>query len=355
MCAESLARGVSRRAFLAAPAAAGALCRATSAADPPAYEVIDQDVARGQTRRLKLLCGGRMLAAILFPTDYPTHFRLKPVLSPLCTPGGLPVTESQPYCFVHQQAVSTGHGKVRAAGSAQAVDFYRHLPFPDGDRADRWHRDFNLFRLGPSGIQRVVRASWGGGPSIVVDLEICWETRLPGQERGVALLVEQRRYEVAVRGQATIVDQFSRLRAADGPVTLAADRHSLAGVRVNDLIDVEDGGLMQDSEGRTNPGGYYCDPAGDRRAPRWVDCSGQLGGQAIGATLMGHPANLRNQFYVREYGLMTVSAMLTQDVELREAQSWPFAVRFVAHDGPLDRRVAEGWYTDFARPVPPPA
>jgi len=70
---------------------------------------------------------------------------------------------------------------------------------------------------------------------------------------------------------------------------------------------------------------------------------------------MGHPANLRNQFYVREYGLMTVSAMLTQDVELREAQSWPFAVRFVAHDGPLDRRVAEGWYTDFARPVPPPA
>jgi hypothetical protein len=87
---------ISRRRFLAAAsatAAAGAsACRTVAASEGGVYRVIDEAPFGGQTRRLKLTRGGRYVTALIFPTDYPTHFRLKPELFPVCTPRGIPVT-----------------------------------------------------------------------------------------------------------------------------------------------------------------------------------------------------------------------------------------------------------------------
>jgi hypothetical protein len=172
------------------------------------------------------------------------------------------------------------------------------------------------------------------------------------REAGETILTENRVYEVYQQENLTVIDQFSRLNAAIRPVTLLADRHSFTGARVHDLIDVEDGGTMIDSEGRVNPSGNYWDDQGERKAPRWVDCSGQIAGLAAGVTLIGHPDNERNEFYVREYGLMTVSAMLGHDVRLTRQDPFHFAARFVAHDGPVEVDTTDRLHAEFAeRPI----
>jgi len=310
--------------------------------------VIDQVPFSGQTRRLKLTCGDRYITALIFPTDYPTHFRLKPELFPVCTPRGIPVTGSHEYCFIHHQSISCGHGKVLVEGSDRAVDFFRKLPFPDLHREDKWHRGFNLFHMGPSGIQRVKEARWSVDDRITIHLTLQWQTRERNREKGQTLLMEQRRYEVFQREAFTVIDQYSRLAAAGKPVTLVADRHSFATVRVHDLIDVEDGGTMRDSEGRTDLDGMYCDQQGERKSPRWVDCSGTIGENFVGMTLMGHADNARNQFFLRKYGMMEVSTMLDTDVRLTNETPLVFAARFVAHDGPMDGVTADRLYEDFS-------
>jgi hypothetical protein len=106
---------------------------------------------------------------------------------------------------------------------------------------------------------------------------------------------------------------------------------------------------MTDSEGRVNPSGNYWDDQGERKSPRWVDCSGRIAGVAAGVTLISHPENVRNQFYVREYGLISVSAMLGHDVRLTRQEPFHFAARFVAHDGPLAPEAADRLHAEFAK------
>lgn len=344
---------LNRRNFIGAAsgaAAAVALTENSSAANAAtSYTVEDQQPFNAQTRRLKLSANGRYFAALIFPTDYPTHFRLKPEIYPVCTPGGVPVTGTHEYCFIHHQSVMCGHGKVMIGDREKPYDLYRKLNFPEPERPDKWHRGFNLFDLGPSGMQRVTEARWTTTDRITIDLTLDWRTRERNKESGETLLRERRRYELCQRGRFTLIDHFTRLTpiAADS-ATLLADRHSFCGVRVNDLIDVEDGGTLRDSEGRVNGSGNYWDAEGDRKAPRWVDCAGKIGSDTAGIALMGHPANIRNQFYYREWGLMEVSPCLNADVPFSAAEPFQFAARHVAHDGHLTARDANELFDEFA-------
>lgn len=321
--------------------------------EPGSFSIEDQRPFREQTRRLKIANHGRYVTSLIFSTDYPTHFRLKPELYPVLTPKGLPVTDSHQYCFIHHQSIMCGHGRVRAE-DGRVIDFYRKLNFPEEERSDRWHtEDRNLFHLGPSGIQRITEATWETGELAVIDLTLEWQTRERDAESGETILIERRRYEISQRGPFTVIDHFSHLVPVVGTAVLEADRHSFCGVRVHDLIDVEDGGTMRDSEGRTNPDGNYWDAEGDRKAPRWVDCSGKIGDAAVGITLLSHPRNIRNQFYVRDWGLMEVSPVLGEEAAFSREKPFRFAARYLAHDGDLDAAMTESSYAEFAGREPP--
>jgi hypothetical protein len=97
------------------------------------------------------------------------------------------------------------------------------------------------------------------------------------------------------------------LTQAERPATLLPENdHGYIGVRVHDLIDVEDGGRMTDSEGRVNPTEHFRDTTGDRRIPRWVDGTGRIGEAVVGMALMSHPANHRNY---SEFGGVTMTLL----------------------------------------------
>lgn len=344
--------GISRRSLLST--GAGSIFAATARSSEagtekrPDYQVDDQVPFRGQTRRLKLSNGDRVIASLIFPTDYPTHFRLKPELYPVCTPSGFPVTDSHQFCFIHHQSIMTGHGKVRLDGADHDLDFYRQLPYPDEQRKDPYHTGHNLFRMGPSGIQRITSAKWQIADEIALALRLEWQTREVKSEGGDPVAVEERRYNISQRGHFTVIDQYSQLVPADKPFTLMADRHSFVGVRVHDLIDPDEGGVMRDSERRINPDGNYWDAEGDRRAPRWIDCTGKIGNNVVGVALFGHPQNVRNEFYCRSWGLMICSATLGHDVHVNRNAPFKFAARYVAHDGELSDAAATQLSDEFA-------
>lgn len=348
--------GLSRRSMLgtvAALAFQGSIppLLAMPPSDQETWAVDDQQPFQAQTRRLKIRRGSQFIAALIFPTDYPTHFRLKPELYPLCTPTGIPVTGSHEYSFIHHQSVMCGHGGVIVDGEEGFIDFYRQLNFAQPNRTDpfRGGGPKNLFTEGPSGIQRVTKAQWNVAANrVTIDLTLQWQTRRFNEEQGETIVHERRRYELFQWDGATVVDLYTRLSPADQPIVLRADRHSLLGVRVHDLIDVEDGGTMVDSLGRTNPSGDYWDKAGERAAPRWVDCTGRIGRATVGMCMLSHPANVRNQIYVREFGLMILSPTLGDDLRVTADRPLSFAGRFVAHDGPLDRDAAEAWHQQFS-------
>ena len=341
---------ITRRRLLSSTAVGAAVIGLApdSDAEQGGYQVEDQLPFNGQTRRLKLTNQGRFMTALIFSTDYPTHFRLKPELYPVCTPAGVPVTDSHQYCFIHHQSIMTGHGSVKLAGSDRVVDFYRQLPAPDEDRDDPFHTGKNLFHDGPSGIQKIVNAEWDVAERIRIELSLQWQSRELRSDGGQPLVNERRVYELSQSGDHTVIDQFSRLEPAAEPFTLLPDRHSFVGVRVHDLIDPDDGGVMRDSEGRVNPDGNYWDAVGDRKAPRWIDCTGRIGDNTAGITLISHPNNVRNEFYCRGWGLMICSATLGHEVEVRDDQPFFHAARYVAHDGELSTRAANRLYDEFA-------
>ena len=118
-------------------------------------------------------------------------------------------------------------------------------------------------------------------------------------------------------------------------------------MRVNDLIDPDDGGTIRDSEGRINPSGNYWDATGERKAPRWLDCAGKVGDATVGIALMGHPGNVRNQYYLQDWGLMEVSPVLGEDAEFSSESPFQCAARYVAHDGELAAASLNGLHADF--------
>ncbi len=346
---------LTRRSLLAAASAAmaGAAHGQDAESVPSLFAVEDQVRFGGQVRRLKITNRGRFITALLFPTDYPTHFRLKPELFPFCTPGGMPVTGSHEYCFIHHQSLMAGHGKVKFADRERPIDFYRKLNFADEARDDQYHRGFNLFHMGPSGIQRITDAKWkveDGGAALQIDLAIAWQTRELHEVEGDTLLVEQRRYRLSEEHAATVVDSYSRIVPVEGgaDAMFLADTHSFCGMRVHDLIDPEDGGRMLDSEGRSDLAGHYHDAAGAKKAPRWVDCSGEIGSQTVGITMMAHPGNSRNQFYTRDSGIFIYSPALGDDVPVTRDQPFQYACRYAAHDGAVSVRRSEALFADFS-------
>jgi len=320
----------------------------TQASEPSNFQAELQKPFREQTQRLKITNHGRYVTSLIYSVDYPTHFRLKPEFYPVLTPAGFPVTDSHQYCFIHHQSVMCGHGRVRSE-DGMVYDFYRKLNFPEDARDDKWHTpEKNLYQLGPSGIQRITESRWDGIDPLSIDLTLEWQTRNQNSPAGETIVIEKRRYEIGQAGKHTIIDHFSKLIPAKGEAVLEADRHSFCGVRVSDLIDVEEGGTMTDSEGRVNPEGNFWDADGETKAPRWVDCTGKIGDATVGITLMGHPQNLRNEYYVQPWGLMEVSAMLGTDVSFSKAKPFEFAARYVAHDGVMAPETADQLCVEFA-------
>ena len=92
---------------------------------------------------------------------------------------------------------------------------------------------------------------------------------------------------------------------------------------------------------------------GNHTRPLWVDMNGRVAGAHVGLTTMGHPSNFRFPQHVRLHPSMPYycfAPMVAGGFDIAPGDTFVSRFRFIAHDGPLDRRRAVAHWRDWADP-----
>ena len=215
----------------------------------------------------------------------------KPILYPLCAPGGVPLTRSwpiekgvagEPEDHPHHESLWFTHGSVNGH------DFWApraHGAGPDGPIPHVEHVSIDRCESGETGIL-MTTSRW-------VDPD-----RKP-------VLTEHRTMVFSADETARSIEVTLELVADSGPVTFGDTKEGSFALRVRPQLQPKDSNGSQGAGGRlVNSEGLVDGAAWGKRA-RWVDYSGTIDGKAYGIAMLDHPANLRHPtwWHAREYGL----------------------------------------------------
>jgi hypothetical protein len=121
--------------------------------------------------------------------------------------------------------------------------------------------------------------------------------------------------------------------------------HALIGVRVIDAIDEDDGGRILSSEGGVGERGVSWEKTGVR--VRWVDCTGELGGNPVGVTAMPHLSHSPIAVYARAYGTIFVNPTPDSPITIEKGNVLRFGVRFYGHDGISSTNLLDSLWEEF--------
>ena len=215
----------------------------------------------------------------------------KPILYPLCAPGGVPLTRSwpiekgvagEPEDHPHHESLWFTHGSVNGH------DFWApraHGAGPDGPVPHVEHVSIDRCESGETAIL-VTTSRW-------VDPD------------GQPVLTEHRTMIFSADETARSIEVTLELVADSGPVTFGDTKEGSFALRVRPALQPKDSNGSQGAGGRlVNSEGLVDGAAWGKRA-RWVDYSGTIDGKAYGIAMLDHPANLRHPtwWHAREYGL----------------------------------------------------
>ncbi len=268
--------------------------------------------------RLKFYRGDRFfLAYNKGCTTYGDMYKSRPDFYPAYSPSGREVTCTCAYRFNHHKSIFIGHANVNGANF-----------FHDNDPTRP--------NLGDIVLESCRYEPRGGG--IEVTTHNGWITK-----DDVRLLDEERDFTVVPGTEAHIIDLKSTLIASRTDLTFGQDIHGLLGVRIADTMDVEDGGMILNSNGERNEAQTM-----DRIA-RWVDYSGKVAGEKVGVTLMVHPSNPPTPFFTRDYGTMLASLTLREKYELSHKERLTLRYRILIHQGDAAGARIEDSYEQFAQ------
>ncbi len=268
--------------------------------------------------RLKFYRGDRFfLAYNKGCTTYGDMYKSRPDFYPVYSPSGREVTCTCAYRFNHHKSIFIGHANVNGANF-----------FHDNDPTRP-----NLGDIVLESCRHEIR---GGG--IEITTHNGWITK-----DDVRLLDEERDFTVVPGGEAHIIDLKSTLIASRTDLTFGQDIHGLLGVRVADTMDVEDSGMILNSNGERNEAQTMDQVA------RWVDYSGEVAGEKVGVTLMVHPSNPPTPFFTRDYGTMLASLTLREKYKLPHKERLTLRYRILIHQGDAAGARIEDSYEQFAQ------
>ncbi len=215
----------------------------------------------------------------------------KPILFPLRSPRGIPLTrswpvekgvEGEPEDHPHHESLWFTHGSVNGH------DFWApraHGAGPDDPVPHVEHLSIERCESGQSGVL-LTTSRW-------VDAA------------GKPVLTEHRRMVFSADAEARSIFVTLELVADAGPVTFGDTKEGSFAFRVRPALQPNDSNGSQGASGRlVNSEGLVDFAAWGKRA-RWVDYSGVVDGATVGIALLDHPANLRHPtwWHAREYGL----------------------------------------------------
>jgi hypothetical protein len=271
----------------------------------------DWDV-RADSSKVRLKFFHRNRFALAYNTGGPVgdFYRPRPDFYPVYSPAGYLLTDQHTYRHVHHASIWLGHGRV----GHRINNFYHNTPL-DG---------------------RILTRQIGyqaGEDSLKLGSALDWVNI-----RGGVDLHETRLIDIVAQDRLYVLDWYTRLQPAEGPIPMLKDNHSLLCFRVADSMDVEDGGAILNANGQRDEEGCMMQHAD------WIDYSGPVAGHPCGVTLMNHPANLPSAWFVRNYGTVCLSPFNERDVVLEPDRPFEFRARFLLHDGgPDDIDIAGHW------------
>lgn len=274
----------------------------------------------------------------LFTTYHFSNSLARPFLHPVIGPYGKPVTRGFPMIpddpkevkdHPHHRSIWVAHGDVNG------VDNWSE----EKGHGRTVHRGFQVKRFGPVLSEVVALGDWVSST-------------------GEKVLSERRTMRAYnCSDDHKILDVDIELAPVTGDVTFGDTKEGgIISVRVASSMDVERGGMIQNSYGAINEAETW-----GKRA-HWCDYSGQVDGDRVGIAVFDHIANFRHPTYwhVRDYGLMTANpfgiSYFTGDPNnkgtytLRSKDKLMFRYRILIHKGDAVEGIIAERYHDYVNP-----
>lgn len=275
----------------------------------------------------------------------------KPVLYPLRTASGTPVTRGYPLDPRDGERTDHPHhvGSWLNYGDVDGCDFWGNSPEADPDRTD----------LGTVRHRAVERAEGGEGTG---ELAVTADWVTAEDDR---LLREETTYRFDATADERAVTRETTLTAADGPVAFPDDKEGFFAVRVCRELEhpTEEAHTFTDSAGNeerveaaaADVTGEYLSSRGVRGTDvwgtraEWVALSGRVGDEAVTLAVFDHPDNpgAPTHWHARGYGLFAANplgqAVFTDgeqrlDFALDGGESATFRYRLAVLPGDADPR-----------------
>jgi hypothetical protein len=325
---------------------------------PPEVRVVPDEAAG----RVDVLVDGRPFTTYRFAPSLK-----KPVLFPLLTPRGTPVTRGYPLEPRPGERVDHPHhlGLWLNYGDVDGVDFWNNSDARPPQEASR---------MGTVVHRRVARAAGGRGSGT---LEVTADWLMPD---GRAALAEQTTYLFRAEPETRLIDRTTTLTAQDRRVALGDNKEGLLGIRVARFLEhpSDRPEVLTDSSGRPRPApvadttgvnGLYRSSEGTTgdavwgTRGRWVSLAGRAGDEAVTLTVLDHPRNPNHPtfWHARGYGLFAANPLggnvFVRDLPVRKlslepGQSVSFRYRVVIRSRATSPEETEKDYARFLGDVP---
>ncbi len=276
---------------------------------------VDSGIVEEELRFKFYNSGAFFLAYNKGNTRYGDMYKSRPDFYPVYSPSGREVTSTCAYRFNHHKSIFIGHANVNG------INFF-HDNNPTRTNLGDVVLEKSECEVNENGVHVITHNGWI-------------------TKAGDRMLDEERNFTVIANEDAHIIDLTSTLIASQTDLTFEQDSHSFLGVRVADTMDVEDGGLILNSNGQRN------EQEAMRQYADWTDYSGVVAGRTVGVTLMNHPSNPPSPFFTRNYGTFLTNFTLLEKYELPCGERLTQRFRILIHEGGAANANIEDYYQIF--------
>lgn len=318
-----------------------------------------------QEQRVDVRIGDRLFTSYLY-TDTLDILK-KPVLYPLNTADGVPITRGYPLEPRPGDRVDHPHhiGHWLNYGVVNGLDFWGH--------SNSEYSRQNPERMGTIRHRSIDTITGGEGRG---SLEVTMDWLNPNNE---VLLKEDARFVFRTRPGMRVIDRTTRLTAQDDTVHFEDSKEGMIAVRVRrelehpddgSLTVITDAGVPSEEPVSTNEGvtGQYLSSDGvagtdawGKRA-EWVRLSGVVDDDSVAVAIIDHPENAGYPTYwhARGYGLFSANplgqAVFSEGTEemnlsLAPGESTTFRYRIVIHSDELSPAQLDRLHDEFANVV----
>jgi hypothetical protein len=300
-------------------------------------------VADETHNRVDITIDGRPFTSYIWPTSLK-----KPVLYPLITEEGIPVTRGYPLDPRPGERVDHPHhaGMWFNYGNVNGFDFWNNSDaIKPEDRS----------KMGSILHTKIVTAKSGADRGELV-VDSVWIT---GQ--GQRILDQTTRYIFLRRDHARVINQIVTLKALDHAV-FHDDKEGLLGLRVANWLESpeEKGGIFMDANGKptkvdaapnSEASGVYLTSEGVKGGAawgtrgRWCSLTGHTGAHTVTIAILDHPGNPGHPTYwhARGYGLFAANPLgrsifdpkqpaLDFTIEKNQAVTFRYRLVLISHD-----------------------